>query len=144
MSLTTRADGSVADDPTDTGSPSALRNALVDRLTSRGQIDDAGVEAAFRVVPRHLFLPQFPVGSVYEDQGFITKTREGIALSSSTGPGLMAYMLQKLDLRPGHRVLEIGGATGYNAALIAHIAGESGSVVTVDIEPDVVEDARAT
>ena len=57
---------------------------------------------------------------------------------------MMAYMLQKLDLRPGHRVLEIGGATGYNAALIAHIAGESGSVVTVDIEPDVVEDARAT
>jgi len=39
-------------------------------------------------------------------------------------------------------VLEIGAATGYNAALMAHIVGESGHVVTVDIEFDVVEDAR--
>ena len=132
----------IATDTKDAGSPSGLRNALVDRLKNAGQIDDDGVEAAFRAVPRHLFLPQFPVASVYEDQGFITKTRDGIALSSSTGPGAMAYMLQHLDLRPGHRVLEIGAATGYNAALIAHIVGESGHVITVDIEPDVVEDAR--
>ncbi len=93
-------------------------------------------------MPRHLFLPQFAVASVYEDQGFITKSRDGVALSSSTGPGLMAYMLQQLDLRPGHRVLEIGAATGYNAALMAQIVGESGHVVTVDIESDVVDDAR--
>jgi protein-L-isoaspartate(D-aspartate) O-methyltransferase len=142
MDLATRFDGPAADKPGDAGSPSVLRNALVDRLTSSGHIDDSMVEAAFRAVPRHLFLPQFPFASVYEDQGFITKTRDGIALSSSTGPGPMAYMLQHLDLRPGHRVLEIGAATGYNAALIAHIVGPSGHVVTVDIEPDVVEDAR--
>jgi protein-L-isoaspartate(D-aspartate) O-methyltransferase len=142
MDLATRFDGPAADKPGDAGSPSVLRNALVDRLTSSGHIDDSMVEAAFRAVPRHMFLPQFPVASVYEDQGFITKTRDGIALSSSTGPGPMAYMLQQLDLRPGHRVLEIGAATGYNAAIIAHIVGESGHVVTVDIEPDVLEDAR--
>ena len=123
-------------------SPSALRNALVEQLVSEGKINDPMVEAAFRAVPRHLFLPQFPVASVCEDQGFITKSRDGIALSSSTGPGAMAYMLQHLDLHPGHSVLEIGAATGYNAALIAHIVGESGHVVTVDIESDVVEDAH--
>ena len=129
-------------DPNDAGSPSALRNALVDQLKSRGQLDDPRVEAAFRAVPRHLFLPEFPVDSVYEDQGFITKSRDGVFLSSSTGPSPMAYMLQNLDLRPGHHVLEIGAGTGYNVGLIAQIVGESGNVVTVDIDRDIVEDAR--
>jgi protein-L-isoaspartate(D-aspartate) O-methyltransferase len=89
------------DDPNDVGSPSVLRNALADGIKSRGLIKDVAIEAAFRAVQRHVFLPQFPVASVYEDQGFITKTGDGTALSSSTGPGAMAYMLQHLDLRPG-------------------------------------------
>ena len=135
-------DRSCIDDPNDIGSPSALRKALVDQLRSRGQIEDPRVETAFRAVPRHLFLPEFPVASVYEDQGFITKSRDGAALSSSTGPSPMAYMLQNLDLRLGHHVLEIGTGTGYNAALIAQILGECGNVVTVDIDRDVVDDAR--
>jgi protein-L-isoaspartate O-methyltransferase len=37
----------------------------------------------------------------------------------------MALMLEALDLHPGLRVLEIGTGTGYNLALLAHIAGES-------------------
>ncbi len=126
----------------DLSAPSALRSALVDQLKSGGQLEDPRVEAAFRAVPRHVFLPEFPVASVYEDQGFITKSRDGVPLSSSTGPSPMAYMLQNLDLRPGHRVLEIGAGTGYNAAVIARIVGESGNVVTVDIDQDIVEDAR--
>jgi protein-L-isoaspartate(D-aspartate) O-methyltransferase len=79
---------------------------------------------------------------VYEYQGFITKSRDGVSLSSATGPSPTAYMLQNLDLRPGHHVLEIGAGTGYNAALISQIVGECGSVVTVDIDRDVVENAR--
>jgi protein-L-isoaspartate(D-aspartate) O-methyltransferase len=51
-------------------------------------------------------------------------------------------MLDQLDLAPGHRVLEIGAGTGYNAALIRHIVGGSGSVVTVDIDPDLTAAAR--
>jgi protein-L-isoaspartate(D-aspartate) O-methyltransferase len=51
----------------------------------------------------------------------------------------MAQMLAALRLRPGHRVLEVGAGTGYNAALIAHITGAP--VVSVDVQPDVVRDA---
>jgi protein-L-isoaspartate(D-aspartate) O-methyltransferase len=39
-------------------------------------------------------------------------------------------------------VLEIGAGTGYNAALIRHLVGPSGVVVSVDIEPDLVDQAR--
>jgi protein-L-isoaspartate(D-aspartate) O-methyltransferase len=53
----------------------------------------------------------------------------------------MAIMLDQLDLAPGQRVLEIGAGTGYNAALIRHIVGRSGTVVTVDIDREVTEAA---
>jgi protein-L-isoaspartate(D-aspartate) O-methyltransferase len=54
----------------------------------------------------------------------------------------MGIMLEQLGLEPGHKVLEIGAGTGYNAALMAHIVGETGQVVTVDIDEDLVEAAR--
>jgi protein-L-isoaspartate(D-aspartate) O-methyltransferase len=40
-------------------------------------------------------------------------------------------------------VLEIGAGTGYNAALLAHLVGPTGAVVSLDIDPEVVERARA-
>ncbi|MDQ3406277.1 MAG: methyltransferase domain-containing protein [Actinomycetota bacterium] len=61
--------------------------------------------------------------------------------SLSTGPGLMARMLELLDVRDGHRVLEIGTGTGYNAALLCHRLGAD-SVVSIDIDPDLVDQAR--
>jgi protein-L-isoaspartate(D-aspartate) O-methyltransferase len=52
-------------------------------------------------------------------------------------------MLYQLDLAPGQRVLEIGAGTGYNAALIRHIVGDSGQVTSVDIDSELVDKARA-
>jgi protein-L-isoaspartate(D-aspartate) O-methyltransferase len=52
-------------------------------------------------------------------------------------------MLEQLGVEPGHRVLEIGAGTGYNAALLAHLAGDGGAVTTVDIDEDLVLGARA-
>jgi protein-L-isoaspartate(D-aspartate) O-methyltransferase len=54
----------------------------------------------------------------------------------------MVIMLDQLGLAPGQRVLEIGAGTGYNAALMKHIVGPSGTVVSVDIDPDLVTQAR--
>ncbi|MGQ0779177.1 MAG: methyltransferase domain-containing protein [Pseudonocardiales bacterium] len=64
-----------------------------------------------------------------------------VSTSSSTMPGLMARMLEALDVRDGHRVLEIGTGTGYNAALLCHRLGSS-NVVSIDIDPTLVTAAR--
>ena len=121
---------------------SMLHQNLVDQLVKVGNIETASVEAAFRAVPRHLFLPELAEEEVYRDQAITTKYLDGSLISSSSQPSIMAIMLEQLDLQAGQRVLEIGAGTGYNAALMAHIVGETGRVVTVDIDDDLVESAR--
>jgi len=121
---------------------SSLRHALVEYLKSEGHIHTPRVEAAFRAVPRHLFVPGVALEDVYRDEAIATKRLDGRAVSSSSQPTIMAIMLEQLGLEPGHRVLEIGAGTGYNAALMAHIVGEAGQVVTIDIDEDIVENAR--
>jgi protein-L-isoaspartate(D-aspartate) O-methyltransferase len=101
------------------------------------------VADALRSVPRHLFLPGLPPEQVYSDEALVTKRdASGLPRSSSSQPALMASMLDQLALAPGHRVLEIGAGTGYNAALIRHIVGPAGAVVSIDIDLDTVEEAR--
>jgi protein-L-isoaspartate(D-aspartate) O-methyltransferase len=123
----------------------ALHRSLVEGMLKEGTISSPAVEAAFRAVPRHLFLPGMPLEEVYQDQAIMTKYDEGtrIPISSSSQPAIMAIMLEQLHLEPGLRVLEIGAGTGYNAALMAFIVGEAGQVVSVDIDADTVEKARA-
>ncbi len=106
-------------------------------------INFPSVELAFRSVPRDLFLPGVPLEQVYNDHCIVTKKGpDGADLSSASQPTLVASVLEQLDLRPGHRVLEIGAGTGYNAGLMGHIVGPEGSVCSVDIEEDVAERAR--
>jgi protein-L-isoaspartate O-methyltransferase len=53
----------------------------------------------------------------------------------------MAIMLELLDVTPGQQVLEIGAGTGFNAALLAHLVGEQGSVISLDIDEEVAREA---
>lgn len=118
-------------------------------LRQAGAIRTEAVERAFATVPRHLCLQRFRYRAdehvfdlditppsevldlIYANNALVTHTgRDGDPPSSSSAPALMAKMLEALDLRPGHRVLEIGAGTGYNAALIAHITGSE--VTTVE------------
>lgn len=119
-----------------------LHEDLLRALIAGGRISAADIEAAFLAVRRHDFLPTQPPDVAYRDQVVTTKVKDGIPISASTQPSMMATMLEQLGLRPGHRVLEIGTGTGYNAALMAHIVGEGGQVVTIDLDEDIVAEAR--
>jgi protein-L-isoaspartate(D-aspartate) O-methyltransferase len=124
--------------------PKALQAALVETLRAKGCLGSAAIAEAFAAVPRHLFVPDVPLGEAYTDRWIATKRLpDGEVVSSSSQPEIMAIMLEQLDVRPGHRVLEIGAGTGYNAALLAHLVGAGGCVTAVDIDEDIVAAARA-
>lgn len=116
---------------------------LAEILRRNGRLASAAVEDAFRSVPREHFLPDTDPERVYRDEAIPIKTgTDGQPSSSSSQPSIMATMLEQLDLKPGLRVLEIGAGTGYNAALIKHIVGDAGTVVTVDLDQDLVTAAE--
>ncbi len=124
-----------------------LRQQLVEQLKARGVLHSAALEQALLRVPRELFLPDIArrdgLERIYADDAIVTRRgSHGAPISSSSAPSMMAIMIEQLDLRPGLRVLEIGAGTGYNAALLAELAGDPAAITTIDIEPDVVEQAR--
>jgi protein-L-isoaspartate(D-aspartate) O-methyltransferase len=117
---------------------------MVDAVQERGAAQRPAVEAAMRKVPRHLFVPDADLRSAYDpDSSVITHWFEdGTALSCASGPWVVGLMLDQLDVRPGQRILEIGAGTGYNAALLAELAGDPALVTTIDINSDVTARAR--
>lgn len=126
------------DDPT-----AEMRDRMVDRTKERGWLHDARVEAAFRAIPRHVFLPGVDLEKVYGGEVIPTHFDEQKRpISSSSEVAIMACMAEQLDVRPGHRVLEIGAGTGYNAAVLAFLVGETGSVATIDIDPEIAREAE--
>jgi len=102
------------------------------------------VQAAMREVPRHVFLPRVPLRRAYANDVAATKRdADGIPISAASQPSIVGAMLEQLATAPGDRVLEIGAGTGYNAALLAYLAGGDGTVVTMDVDDDIVDGARA-
>jgi protein-L-isoaspartate(D-aspartate) O-methyltransferase len=122
-----------------------LHEALVRDIRAAGGARREAVHEALRAVPRHLFVPEVPLEEAYAAGKAVVTKRDarGVPLSSASAPGVVAVMLDQLDVRPGHRVLEIGSGTGYNAALLAELTGPAGHVVTIDIDPECTARARA-
>ncbi|MGH4018514.1 MAG: methyltransferase, FxLD system [Pseudonocardiaceae bacterium] len=121
----------------------ALREAMIAELREMTAIHSDRVADAFRTVPRHLFAPGEPLESAYAAKTILQIKRDerGVAISMVSAPDIQAMMLERAQIGPGMRVLEIGSG-GYNAALIAELVGESGEVTTVDIDQDVVDRAQ--
>ncbi|MGW3651065.1 methyltransferase, FxLD system [Streptomyces sp. NPDC000878] len=121
-----------------------LRNALVDHVRAAGYARAASVETALRTVPRHLFVPDASLEDAYANVPVNIKyDTDGTTISCASQPGIVALMLDQLEVQPGERILELGAGTGYNAGLLAHLVGESGHVTTIDVDDDLVEGARA-
>jgi protein-L-isoaspartate(D-aspartate) O-methyltransferase len=122
-----------------------LQRDLLAEVRDRGGAATESVAAALLAVPRHVFVPDVPLETAYRDEAIVTKRDvDGVPISSSSQPTIMALMLDQLGLAPGQRVLEIGAGTGYNAALLAYLVGPTGVVVSVEIDAEVAERARAS
>lgn len=128
-----------------------LNRNMVDLLLQRGHICRPATEKAFRNVLRHTLLPSdINIADIYQDKTIILKQATaddklppGRTLSSSTMPGLLARIIEASELKPGMRVLQVGTGPGYLAALMSRLVAESGMVVTIEIDTDIAETARA-
>ena len=115
-----------------------LRHALVRALRSNGALRSEPVAAALSRVPRELFVLAGTTPEVaYADRALVlTRDDTGRPTSSISQPSMVALMLEQLDVRPGQHVLEIGTASGYNAALLAHLTGSAGAVTTIEFDSE--------
>jgi protein-L-isoaspartate(D-aspartate) O-methyltransferase len=121
---------------TEYDSPTTLtqRARLIERLRHDTRISDPRVLGAFARIPRHCFVPESQRTLAYEDRAL--PLLEGQTISQ---PTMIAIMLEALGTQKADRVLEVGGGSGYAAALLAELAGE---VYTIEIRPRLAAMAR--
>jgi protein-L-isoaspartate(D-aspartate) O-methyltransferase len=114
----------------------ALRVRMVDEQLRPRDISSARVLEAMRKVPRHLFVPDPLRERAYDDSPLPIGLGQTISQ-----PYIVAFMTQALEVEPGHRVLEIGTGSGYQAAVLAELTSE---VYSIEVLPELADRARAT
>jgi protein-L-isoaspartate(D-aspartate) O-methyltransferase len=101
-----------------------ISNMAATAGTSHKTIDPQVLEA-MRQVPRHLLVPQEVRGEAYRNTPLPIGHEQTISQ-----PYIVALMTDLLDAKPGHKVLEVGTGSGYQAAVLARIVDQ---VYTIEI-----------
>jgi len=114
----------------------ALRRDMVARYVEPRGVDDPRVLEALRRVPRHRFVPEPLRSKAYGDHSL--PIGHGQTISQ---PYVVGLMTQRLAVEPGHKVLEIGTGSGYQAAVLSALARSVYSLERID---DLARSAAAT
>jgi protein-L-isoaspartate(D-aspartate) O-methyltransferase len=110
------------------------RERMVEAQIEARGVKDALVLAAMRAVPRHLFVPPAHAREAYADHPL--PIGHGQTISQ---PYIVAFMTEALRLQGGEKVLEIGTGSGYQAAVLARVAGK---VYTIEIVEPLAREAQ--
>lgn len=111
-----------------------LRNQLVKKLRLKGILDE-NVLAAIAKVPRHVFFDGALLSHAYEDKAF--PIGEGQTISQ---PYTVAFQTEKLRLKAGDKVLEVGTGSGYQAAVLLAMGAK---VYTIEYNEKLYENTKA-
>jgi protein-L-isoaspartate(D-aspartate) O-methyltransferase len=125
------------------------RRAFAEELRAVAHVADERVVDAFARVPRERFVGPGPWRALclYE-QGYWTTTSADpkalyhnilIALDESRGlntgePSLWAYHFDRVGVRAGERVLQVGAGSGYFTAILAELVNQSGHVLGLEVD----------
>jgi len=112
------------------------RRRMVDDQLKARDIQDVRVLNAMLKVPRHLFIPEQQRPQAYSDAPLAIDYGQTISQ-----PYIVGFMTQALDVQRGHRVLEIGTGSGYQAAVLAELTND---VYTIEILAPLADRARET
>ena len=113
------------------------REKLVENLIRCGYIKSDAVKEAFLSVPREKFVPAYMQHHAYVDTPL--QIGQGQTISA---PHMVAIMCEASHIEQGQKVLEIGAGSGYHAAIVARLVGDSGHVYTVERFADLVAKAK--
>ena len=116
------------------GSPPPEKMLFQLSLRRRG-ISDQNVLRAMDAIPREDFVPAADRTDAWRDTALPIACGQTISQ-----PFVVAYMTEQLQLKPSHRVLEIGTGSGYQAAVLAHLCK---SVLSVERFRTLADTARA-
>ena len=111
-----------------------LRELMVTQQIERRGVTSRAVLQAMRAVPRHHFVREEFLSEAYCDYPLPIGLNQTISQ-----PYIVALMTEQLQIKPYHKVLEIGTGCGYQTAILAEIANE---VYTVEIVPELLELAK--
>lgn len=104
------------------------KELLIDSLKRRGYLRSSEAVMAMEKVPREEFMPPEIRSMAYVD------TPQPIGHGQTiSAPHMVAIMTEALMLETGHRVLEIGGGSGYHAAVVAEMVRPGGKVISTEI-----------
>jgi protein-L-isoaspartate(D-aspartate) O-methyltransferase len=100
------------------------RRMMVDGQIRTNDVTDTRILRAFEDVPRERFVPPQLAGLAYLDRDLaVTPAAPGKPARHLIKPMVLAKLVQALSLGPEDRVLDVGCASGYSAAILAHVAG---------------------
>jgi protein-L-isoaspartate(D-aspartate) O-methyltransferase len=118
----------VAETSTGAGPFDRARTKLIDSIVTNTGVDDPRILRAFAKVPRHMFVPEAQRMAAYQDRALPIGEEQTISQ-----PSMIAIMLMELHLQPADRALEIGGGSGYAAALLAELVHD---VDAIELRPE--------
>ncbi len=114
----------------------AERKMMVAVLRQHGVRDERVIEAMGKV-RRHVYIPEATRGRADPYGDHPCPIGYGQTISQ---PFIVAYMTQRMELKPGERVLEIGTGSGYQAAVLAELGAQ---VYSIEIIPQLAAHARS-
>jgi len=108
---------------------------MIEKIKSHSESNEINprIFQVLRRIPRHKFVEHSPKSIEGLDIGYADIPRPIGFGQTISQPFIVAYMTDKLDVQPSHRVLEIGTGSGYQAAVLSQLCSK---VFTVErIEP---------
>jgi protein-L-isoaspartate(D-aspartate) O-methyltransferase len=108
--------------------------SLVDKLIEDAILKTPVIISAFKKIRRVDFLPARLAPSADLDEPLPIGHGQ-----TNSQPFTVAFMMEKLQPRPGDRILDVGCGSGWTSALLAEIVGKKGRVYGIEVVPELAK-----